>query len=219
MRLVQPKNYNVTFEPDFKNFTFSGKETISLEITKPTNKFVLNSAEIKIKNCFVVTKGQTLKVKTHRDEKNEELKVIMPKKIKGKADLIIDFVGILNDKLVGLYRSEYKDKNGKPKFMASTQFEAADARRAFPCWDEPEAKATFDVSVITDNGLAAISNMPIVSKKKIGKKTVYTFDSTPMMSTYLLYVGVGDFEFLQGRLGKTMIRIVTTKGKKNLGKL
>ena len=219
MRLVQPKNYAITFEPDFKNFIFSGKEKISVEITKPTNKFVLNSTEIKIKNCFVVTKGKTLKVKVHLDKKNEELKVIMPKKIKGKVYLIIDFVGILNDKLVGLYRSEYKDKNGKPKIMASTQFEAADARRAFPCWDEPEAKATFDVSVITDNGLAAISNMPIVSKKKIGKKTVYTFDRTPIMSTYLLYVGVGDFEFLQGRLGKTIIRIITTKGKKNLGKL
>ena len=219
MRLVWPKNYNVTFEPDFKNFTFMGKEKISVEIAKPTNKFILNSAEIKIKNCFVIIKGKTLKAKVNFDEKNEELTVTMPKKIKGKADLFIDFIGILNDKLVGLYRSEYKDKQGKTKFMASTQFEAADARRAFPCWDEPEAKATFDVSVITDNNLTAISNMPIISKKKIGKKTLYKFARTPVMSTYLLYLGVGELEFLQGRLGKTMIRIITTKGKKNLGKL
>ena len=219
MRLVWPKNYNITFEPDFKNFTFLGKAKISVEIAKPTNKFVLNSAEIKIKNCFVIIKGETLKAKVNFDEKNEELTVTMPKKIKGKADLFIDFIGILNDKLVGLYRSEYKDKQGKTKFMASTQFEAADARRAFPCWDEPEAKATFDVSVITDNNLTAISNMPIISKKKIGKKTLYKFARTPVMSTYLLYLGVGELEFLQGRLGKTMIRIVTTKGKKNLGKL
>jgi len=219
MRLVWPKNYNITFEPDFKNFTFMGKEKISVEIAKPTNKFILNSAEIKIKNCFVIIKGKTLKAKVNFDEKNEELTVTMPKKIKGKADLFIDFIGILNDKLVGLYRSEYKDKQGKTKFMASTQFEAADARRAFPCWDEPEAKATFDVSVITDNNLTAISNMPIISKKKIGKKTLYKFARTPVMSTYLLYLGVGELEFLQGRLGKTMIRIITTKGKKNLGKL
>ena len=219
MRLVWPKNYNVTFEPDFKNFTFMGKEKISVEIAKPTNKFILNSAEIKIKNCFVIIKGKTLKAKVNFDEKNEELTVTMPKKIKGKADLFIDFIGILNDKLVGLYRSEYKDKQGKTKFMASTQFEAADARRAFPCWDEPEAKATFDVSVITDCNLTAISNMPIISKKKIGKKTLYKFGRTPVMSTYLLYLGVGELEFLQGRLGKTMIRIITTKGKKNLGKL
>lgn len=219
MRLVWPKNYDITFEPDFKNFTFKGKEKISIEIIKPTNKFVLNSAEIKIKNCFVFIKGKTLKAKVNLDEKNEELTVIIQKKIIGKADLFIDFIGILNDKLVGLYRSEYKDKQGKTKFMASTQFEAADARRAFPCWDEPEAKATFDVSVITDNNFTAISNMPVISKRKIGKKILYKFARTPVMSTYLLYLGVGELEFLQGRLGKTMIRIVTTKGKKNLGKL
>lgn len=219
MRLVSPKNYDIVFEPDFKNFTFLGKEKISVEITKPTNKFVLNSAEIKIKNCYVVSKRKTIKAKVNLDEKNEELKIITPEKISGTADLFIDFTGILNDKLVGLYRSEYKDKQGKTKFMASTQFEAADARRAFPCWDEPEAKATFDVSVITESNLIAISNMPVVLKKKIGKKTLFKFSRTPVMSTYLLYVGIGDLEFLQGRLGKTQIRIVTTKGKKNLGKL
>lgn len=219
MRLVSPKNYDITFEPNLKNFTFLGKEKISVDIAKPTNKLVLNSAEIKIKNCHVVLDGKTLKAKVTLDEKNEELTVAISEKIRGKADLFIDFVGILNDKLVGLYRSEYKDKQGKTKFMVTTQFEAADARRAFPCWDEPEAKATFDVSIIAESNLTAISNMPVVSKKKIGKKTLFRFGRTPVMSTYLLYLGVGDLEFLQGRLGKTLIRIVTTKGKKNLGKL
>ncbi|MGI0011292.1 MAG: M1 family metallopeptidase, partial [Nitrosopumilaceae archaeon] len=219
MRLVSPKNYDVTFEPDFKNFTFLGKEKISVDIVKPTNKLILNSAEIKIKNCYVVSKRKTLKAKVCLDGKNEELTVTLPEKISGMVDLFIDFVGILNDKLVGLYRSEYKDKQGKTKFMASTQFEAADARRAFPCWDEPDAKATFDVSVIAESNLTAISNMPVVSKKKISKKTLFKFGRTPVMSTYLLYVGVGELEFLQCRLGKTQIRIVTTKGKKNLGKL
>jgi len=219
MRPVLPKNYDIIFEPDFKNFTFLGKEKISVEIVKPTNKLILNSAEIKIKNCYVVSKGKTLKAKVHLDEKNEELIIIIPEKIRGTADLFIDFVGILNDKLVGLYKSEYKDKQGNTKFMASTQFEAADARRAFPCWDEPEAKATFDVSIIAESNLTTISNMPIISKKKIGKKTLFKFGRTPVMSTYLLYVSVGDLEFLQGRLGKTQIRIITTKGKKNLGKL
>jgi len=219
MRLVWPKNYDILFEPNFKNFTFHGKEKVSIEIAKTTNKLVLNCAEIKIINCFIMAQGRTLKAKINLNEKNEELTIIIQEKIKGKADLFIDFSGILNDKLVGLYRSQYKDKKGKTKFMATTQFEAADARRAFPCWDEPEAKATFDVSVMVDPTLTAISNMPVKSKKKIGKKTLYKFYSTPIMSTYLLYLGVGELEFLQGRLGKTMIRIVTTKGKKNLGKL
>ena len=131
---------------------------------------------------------------------------------------MINFVGTLNDKLVGFYRSKYEYK-GKEKYLATTQFEAADARRAFPCWDEPEAKATFDVSLIVDNNLTALSNMPVVSKKKLGKKTSFRFNTTPVMSTYLLYLAVGEFEFLQGKLGKTLVRIVTTKGKKEQGKM
>ena len=219
MRLVWPQNYEITFEPDFNNFTFMGKEKISVEIVKSTNRFVLNCADIKIKSCVIMFQRRSLKTEVTLDEKNEELTVTIPEKIKGKAEFYFDFVGILNDKLVGLYRSQYKDKQGKTKFMATTQFEAADARRAFPCWDEPEAKATFDVSAIIDSNLMAISNMPVKSKKKIGKKILYKFDRTPVMSTYLLYLGVGELEFLQGRQGKTMIRIITTKGKKNLGKL
>ena len=215
----RPINYDILFEPNFRNFTFIGKERISVQIDKSTNKLVLNCAEIKIKSCFIVLKGKTLQAKSNLDEKNEELTITTQEKIKGKADLFIDFVGILNDKLVGLYRSQYKDKQGRTKFMATTQFEAADARRAFPCCDEPEAKATFDVSVMTDSNLTAISNMPVKSKKKVGRKTLYRFDRTPIMSTYLLYLGVGDLEFLLGRKGKTMIRIVTTKGKKELGRL
>ncbi len=219
MKPVLPTNYDIVFEPDFKKFIFLGNEKISLEAAKPTNTFVLNAAEIKIKECHVVSNGRTLKATVKLDEKKEELTVKISKKVKGKALLFIDFVGILNDKLVGFYRSEYKDKQGKKKLLATTQFEAADARRAFPCWDEPEAKATFDVSVITENNLTAISNMPVISKKKISKKILFKFGRTPVMSTYLLYIGVGEFEFLQGKLGKTLIRIVTTKGKKTLGKL
>ncbi|HSD05194.1 MAG TPA: M1 family metallopeptidase [Nitrosopumilaceae archaeon] len=219
MKQISPKNYQITFEPNFKNFTFLGKEKISIELLKPTNTLVLNSAKIDIKECLMTSKGKAFKTTITLDEKNEQLTIRIPEKIRGKAELYINFVGILNDKLVGLYRSEYLDKNGKKKIMATTQFEAADARRAFPCWDEPEAKATFDISVIVEKNMTAISNMPVISKKKIGNKTLFKFDRTPIMSTYLLYIGVGEFEFLTGKLGKTLIRIITTKGKKELGKL
>ncbi|MGI0069594.1 MAG: M1 family metallopeptidase, partial [Nitrosopumilaceae archaeon] len=161
---------------------------------------------------------KTIRPKVRFDTKNEELILSLPEKISGKAVLLIDFIGTLNDKLVGFYRSKYEYK-GKERHLATTQFEAADARRAFPCWDEPEAKATFDVSLLVDNNLTAISNMPVILKKRLGKKTLYRFDRTPSMSTYLLYLGVGDFEFLQGKLGKTLVRIVTTRGKKHQGKM
>lgn len=218
MKAVIPVNYELVFEPDFKTFTFKGKERILINITRPVNTITLNAAEIDIKKCTISWHGVEIKPKIRIDEKNEELTLTFSKKISGKAHLSIDFIGYLNDKLVGFYRSKYK-LNGKEKHLATTQFEAADARRAFPCWDEPEAKAKFDISFLVDNKLTAISNMPVVSKKRVGKKTLYKFDTTPIMSTYLVYLGVGEFEFLQGRLGKSVIRIVTTRGKKHLGKL
>ena len=109
-------------------------------------------------------------------------------------------------------------KEVKQKYLATTQFEAADARRAFPCWDEPEAKATFDISIVAHNKFTAISNMPAVSKKRMGNCTLYKFAKTPIVSTYLIYLGVGEFEYLSSKIGKVQIRVVTTKGNKSKAK-
>ncbi len=215
---VTPIHYELEFEPDFKKFTFNGKEKISIKASRPTNKITLNAAEIEIKKCHVEWNGKKIKAKIRTDAKSEEITITLSKKISDKALLSFDFVGQLNDKLVGFYRSKYQ-YNGKERFLATTQFEAADARRAFPCWDEPEAKATFDVSLLVDNGHTAISNMPIKSTKIQNKKTLYKFDTTPIMSTYLLYLAVGEFESISSRAGKTIIRVITTKGKKHQGKL
>ena len=217
--MIRPINYTLEFEPNFKNFTFNGKEIIEIRSSSPTRTISLNAAELKIKKCYVIWKGQTIKAKTKLNPKKELLTVQLSKKINGSAQFCVDFVGILNDRLLGFYKSEYKDNKGRKKYLATTQFEAADARRAFPCWDEPMAKATFDISIITDSHLTAISNMPAISKKKIGKKYRYTFSRTPIMSTYLIYLGVGEFEFLTSKLGKILVRIVTTKGNKSKGKL
>jgi tricorn protease interacting factor F2/3 len=217
--MVRPLNYSLEFEPNFRNFTFHGKEIIEIFIQKPTTVISLNSAELKIKNLYIIWKGQIIKVKSKVDEKKELLTIHLPKKINGHAQLCMEFTGILNNRLLGFYKSEYKDNKGHKKYLATTQFEAADARRAFPCWDEPKAKATFDISIVAESHLTAISNMPVLSKKKIGKKYLYKFSRTPIMSTYLIYLGVGEFEFLTSKLGKILVRIVTTKGNKSKGKL
>jgi len=216
---VTPKNYTLEFEPNFKDFTFEGNEIINIEIKKSQNMIKLDAAELTIKKCSILYKNQQLKTKYSLDKKNEKLIICLTKKIKGNAKLCISFTGTLNDRLLGFYRSQYKDQNNTIKYLATTQFEAADARRAFPCWDEPEAKATFCVKIITDENNVAISNMPEISKKKVGKKFHHQFSQTPVMSTYLLYLGVGDFEFLSSRQGNTLIRIVTTKGNKTKAKL
>jgi tricorn protease interacting factor F2/3 len=217
--MIRPVNYSIEFEPNLKNFTFNGKETIAIKISKPTKIISLNSSELKIKKCHIFWKGKTIKATSKIDEKNELLIIHISQKITGSAELYIEFIGILNDRLLGFYKSEYKDTQGKKKYLATTQFEAADARRAFPCWDDPEAKATFDISIITENNLTALSNMPVISRKKIGNKCQYKFSRTPIMSTYLIYLGVGEFEFLTSNLGKILVRIVTTKGNKSKGRL
>jgi tricorn protease interacting factor F2/3 len=213
---VKPINYTITFEPDLKKFIFVGSEELDVLIKKATNVITLNAAELKITSCNVVSKGKTIKAKTMLDGKNEKLTIKLPEKISGNAILNIDFTGILNDRLLGFYKSQYK-QNGKTKYIATSQFEAADARRAFPCWDEPEAKATFDISIIAENKFTAISNMPVASKKRMKNKTRYKFAKTPVMSTYLVYLGVGEFEYLTGKIGKIQVRVITTKGNKSKG--
>jgi tricorn protease interacting factor F2/3 len=215
---VRPVNYDLTFEPNFTSFTFSGKEILDVRIKKPTNVIRLDAAELKIKSCFIVSKGQKIKANTRLDEKLESLTIRTPKKIKGNVQILVDFTGMLNDRLAGFYRSQYKDKSGTTKYLATTQFEAADARRAFPCFDEPAAKATFDVTLVTQKNQTAVSNMNLVSKKTLGSKVVHKFARTPVMSTYLLYLGVGEFEFLSSTQGKIQYRIITTKGKSRKGK-
>ena len=214
---VIPVNYALEFEPVFKNFTFNGKEIITVNCKEYVNSITLHCAELKIKSCHVRYNGISEKAFTKIDAKKEELTIIIKNKIKGNAFVEIEFTGELNDRLLGFYRSQYK-QNGKTKYFATSQFEAADARRAFPCWDEPEAKATFDISIIAENKFTAISNMPIASKKKMKNKTLYKFAKTPVMSTYLVYLGVGEFEYLTGKIGKTQVRVITTKGNKSKGK-
>ena len=214
---ISPTNYNLTFEPDLKKFTFTGLETISVNCKKSVNVIRMNCAELKIQSCIVKSGGQIIKSSPKTNEKKEELEIKLGEKIRGSCTVHLEFEGILNDRLLGFYRSKYQ-QNGKTKYLATTQFEAADARRAFPCWDEPEAKATYDISIIAENKFTAISNMPIKTKKKTGNKTTYHFQKTPLVSTYLIYLGVGEFEYLTGRAGKIQIRVVTTKGNTSKGK-
>ena len=212
-----PLNYKLTFEPDLKKFTFDGLESISINCKKSVNIITMNCAELKIKSCIVKSGQKIIESTPKINEKKEELQIKLGEKIRGLCTVDLEFEGILNDRLLGFYRSKYQ-QNGKTKYLATTQFEAADARRAFPCWDEPEAKATFEISIITDNKFTAISNMPIKIKKKTGNKTTYNFQKTPLVSTYLIYLGVGEFEYLTGKSGKIQIRVVTTKGNTSRGK-
>jgi len=194
--------------PDLENFTFYGEETIYLLLEKPTKEITLHSVDLDL---------ECENAKITYDEKTETATFTFPKNLeKGKGELKLKFTGILNDKMRGFYRSKY----GEDKHLAVTQFEATDARRAFPCFDEPSQKAIFDVTLMIPLSTVAISNTieSNVLEHESGYKIV-EFEPTPKMSTYLLAFIVGEFEYIERRTKDgVLVRVFTTPGKKDQAK-
>jgi len=217
---IIPKNYDLIFEPNLKDFTFKGKETIKINLKESAEKIILHSKDLDIKKIFLDEKEiDTLNIKFNKDF--EIMIINLPKKVSsGNHKLYIEFNGILNEDLLGFYRSKYFDEKGNEKYIATTQFEAPYARKAFPCFDEPSFKATFNVSLIIDQNLKAISNMPEVSSKTYEEdlsKKILKFEKTPPMSIYLLYLGVGDFEWVEDKYKDVLIRVITLPKKSSKG--
>ena len=220
---VKPVRYRLKLEPNFEEFTFSGEESVDIEVLEATPDVTLNCVEIAIQSCRLtldndesITPGDTI-----FDESQETVTFKFDSTIPpGTARLDIRFTGELNDKLRGFYRSRYTDMEGQERFLATTQFEATDARRAFPCWDEPSLKATFEVTLVIPSELLAISNMPVVSEAEVvpGVKAV-SLAETPVMSTYLLAFVVGDLTAIEQQADNgTLIRVWTTRGREEQGR-
>ena len=208
-----PSHYALEFEPDFSKFTFRGKATITLTLQKAVKLITLHTKELTIKNVQIIHNKLTYDPQIHVNEPQEELQLTLPKALKGPATLIIDYQGIHNDQMYGFYRSQYT-QNNKQEYMLTTQFEAANARAAFPCFDEPFFKSTFDVSITTEKPLTVISNMPIKKEIQLGQnKKQVVFQTSPKMSTYLLYLGIGNFLYKATKLNNVDIRVYTTPDK------
>ena len=213
---VVPEHYQLTFTPNLKDATFSGDETIDVRILKPTTLITLNSAEIKFTSATVESHGATLNAKVTTDDDREQANIIAPRAIAaGPARLHIVFTGILNNKLRGFYLSETPKRR-----YAVTQFEPTDARRAFPCFDEPDRKATFDVTLVVDKGDTAISNEKLVSDTRGPGDDKHTlkFATTKKLSTYLVALLVGDFQCVPGSSDGIPIRVCATPDKTDQGK-
>ena len=220
---VRPQHYVVTLEPDLTAFTFAGSEQVEVTIAEPTSSITLNAAELTISSASVDTQGRESLTasKIEYDDAKERLTLHFPGTLPaGTATLHLDFTGILNDQLRGFYRSSYASADGSERYLATTQFEATDARRALPCWDEPAIKASFEVTLVVPAELEAISNMPIagVESASAGRKAVI-FERTPRMSTYLLAFIVGDMACVEGSAADgTLVRVWATRGKEELGR-
>lgn len=220
---VEPLRYDVKLSPDLEKFTFDGTVKITIDVREATDQISLHAKELMIKHDTVVVKpaeGEESKpVSSSYDLKENAVTFTFPEMLAvGSAVLEMEFIGILNDQMAGFYRSGYKDLSGKSKIMASTQFESLDARRAFPCWDEPARKAIFAVTLVIDAELTALSNMPEKSQRFVedGKKTEFVFMDSPKMSTYLLAFVVGEFDFVSATTNHgVQVRVFTPPGRVN----
>ncbi|KAL1848037.1 hypothetical protein Plec18170_008212 [Paecilomyces lecythidis] len=218
------------------SWSYKGVVKIDLDVTKPTKQIVLNSKEIDVHSAEILAQDGSTSAKAAQityDKKSERVALEFPSEIApSKTVLKIDFTGIMNSAMAGFYRSKYKPvatpaadtpKEGDFHYMLSTQFESCDARRAFPCFDEPNLKATFDFEVEVPKEQVALSNMPVKSERdgnKPGLKFV-SFDRTPIMSTYLLAWAIGDFEYVEAfterkyKGASIPVRVYTTRGLKD----
>ena len=212
MNVVHPVRYALRLEPDLVHFRFSGQVVIELRSRQPVEQVVLNVLELAVWSCKLQMDDKNIPCTFQINPGKEELKIDLPDTLSGTFFLTIDYQGWINDKMAGFYRSTF-ETNGQKRTIAVTQFQESDARRAFPCMDHPSQKAVFDIKMIVDADLVALSNGPVVEEKPLagGKKQVQ-FETTPPMSTYLLFFGVGEFH-LTNHEADPRVRSVTLPGR------
>jgi aminopeptidase N len=206
-----PIHYRIHLEPDLKRFRFEGEVEILLNAEQPVREIPLNALDLAVWKCELVTEGQREACPFTVDPKKEALRIMLPDDRTGRISVAIQYTGEINSKMAGFYRTKYT-VGGKESYAAVTQFEESDARRAFPCFDHPAMKATFDVELVIETSLVAISNTPVEEESPLddGRKSI-RFERTPKMSTYLVFFGVGEFVFTEDR-GKVLVRVATMRG-------
>ncbi|MDP9069800.1 MAG: M1 family metallopeptidase [Actinomycetota bacterium] len=219
-RAVEPDRYELTLAPDLPGASFAGEERVRVRVHEPVAEVVLNAVELAIQRAELVAEDGTSLAATVRHDDEAERAVIT---LEGTArpgvhTLHLAFSGTLNDELRGFYRSRFTDEHGTAHTIGTTQFEPTHARRAFPCWDEPDRKATFAVTLVVDDALTAISNSEIVERADVGDgRHQVRFAETMPMSTYLVAFIVGPFEVSDPLdVDGVPVRVACVPGKQDL---
>jgi aminopeptidase N len=216
---VAPTDYSIRIVPDINKLTFAGTETVKLNVRSRVHRLVLNALELKIEAASIDGKElPTSAIKT--DTKNELLTLALPSELAtGEHTLTLRFTGKINEQGQGLFYMRYQEQgSGVRKTMLGSQFEATDARRFFPCWDEPVFRARFQLTAVVPKNWLAVSNMPIDSEKKVADSKEVRFAATPPMSTYLNVFVAGELDFIESRSGPIQLRVIATKGKAEMGR-
>jgi len=216
-----PIHYDISLTPDIESAKFSGSERIEVVLAQPANSITLNAVDI----TFLTVSAQAGNALPIAGEvslapEKEQATLVFPAELPaGKVKLTIQYSGVMNDEPLGFYRF----KSGVHNY-ASTSLEATNARRAFPSFDEPALKATFDIALTIDAGDMAISNSAVISDQPVlpvsgAARHTVRFDTTPKLSTYLVAFLVGDFECISGESDKTTLRVCTLPGKSETGRI
>ncbi|PYJ75041.1 MAG: hypothetical protein DME72_01045 [Verrucomicrobia bacterium] len=223
---VVPTEYSIRIIPDIEKLTFTGSETVKLNVHARVRELVLNALELEITGASVDDKKlpqSAVKI----DKSNELLTLTLPSELAtGDHTLTLSFSGKINQQGQGLFYMRYQEQGTDAKKIAlGTQFEATDARRFFPCWDEPSFRARFQLTAVVPQNWLAVSNMPIESETKInnpetigaGGKEV-RFATTPSMASYLNVFVAGELDLIEMTAAGTQIRVIATKGKTEWGR-
>jgi aminopeptidase 2 len=194
-----------------------------LDVNEDSTSIALNTNELTIHSTTVTADEKVVSDSpTLSHDKDSETTTVSfePTISKGsKAKLTMTFSGILNDNMAGFYRSSFKAEDGSTTYMATTQMEPTDARRAFPCFDEPALKAKFTVTLVADDKMTCLSNMDVASEKTVdskvsgGKRKAVTFNPTPLMSTYLLAFIIGELHYVETNSFRVPVRVYAPKDR------
>jgi puromycin-sensitive aminopeptidase len=222
-RTAIPHHYAITVTPRAERLTFDGHVGIDLDVTTPTQQLVLNAADMELSSATLRPGkgGAALPARISLDPKAETATLVFPRKLApGSYHLAITYSGVIHTQANGLFALDYKNNEAKNARSLFTQFEAADARRFFPGWDEPDYKATFDLTARVPANSMAVGNMPALSSKALpgGLKEV-RFRTTPTMSTYLLFFADGDFDRITEPSAGGEVGVVMSRGNGPKGQL
>ncbi|CCK70993.1 metallo-aminopeptidase KNAG_0F03310 [Huiozyma naganishii CBS 8797] len=216
---VTPLHYDLQVEPNFETFKFDGAVSVTLKVNDDTVDTVsLNSIDIDFHTAKI---GDVENAEIKLDNESQIAAIVFPKgTLAGKDEVTLDikFTGVLNDNMAGFYRAKYEDKKtGKTKYMATTQMEPTDARRAFPCFDEPNLKATYAITLVSKPEFTHLSNMDVKEESVSNGKKVTTFNTTPKMSTYLVAFIVAELKYVECNDFRIPVRVYATPGDEHLG--
>ena len=209
-RNVRPSHYDLSFTPDADKMSFTASVKIAIEVVEATNTVTLQAADLAFSKAEIDGIGAaTVKVDDEAQTASFTFAKTLPK---GKYVLALDYTGKIYTQAAGLFALDYDTDAGKKRAIY-TQFENSDARRFIPSWDEPFYKATYSVEATIPTGQMALSNMPIASSKDLGDgKTLVKFATSPKMSTYLLFFGLGEFDRASVKAAGVDVGVVTKKG-------